>query len=186
MALKEKEASERILLIIIIALVTILVLAALLLWRIIVDRHRLNERNHDLYVTIQQMLEKEKEAEETLEEIPETALSSTQQLYQRIVRLMKEQKPYTDSNMNRESMALMLGTNYNLVADAIRECTKGQSIGDFIEDWRLRHAAQMLVKTNESIGVIMEDSGFVSRSHFNTSFRERFKMTPSEYRKAIR
>ena len=186
MALKEKEASERILLIIIIALVTILVLAALLLWRIIVDRHRLNERNRDLYVTIQQMLEKEKEAEEALEEIPETALSSTQQLYQRIVRLMKEQKPYTDSNMNRESMALMLGTNYNLVADAIRECTKGQSIGDFIEDWRLRHAAQMLVKTNESIGVIMEDSGFVSRSHFNTSFRERFKMTPSEYRKAIR
>ena len=99
-----------------------------------IDRHRLNVRNRDLYATLQQMLEKQKEAEQMLEDTPETELSGTQQLYQRIVRLMKEQKPYTDNNMNRDSMAQMLGTNYNLLADAIRECANGQSIGDFIED----------------------------------------------------
>lgn len=186
MALKEKETSERIHLIIIIALVIILVLATIALWRIIVNRRRLSERNHDLYATIQQMLEKQKDAELALEETPETALSNTQQLYQRIVKLMKEQKPYTDSNMNRDSLAQMLGTNYNLLADAIRECANGQSIGDFIEDWRLRYAAQLLAETNHSIGLVMEMCGFVSRSHFNTLFRERFKMTPSEYRKATR
>ena len=186
MALKEKEASERIHLIIITALVTIVVLGALALWRIMMDRRRLNERNHDLYATIQQMLEKQNEAEQALEETPETALSGNQQLYQRIVRLMKEQKPYTDSNMNRDSMAQLLGTNYNLLADAIRECANGQSIGDFIEDWRLRHAAQLLAETDHSIGLIIEMSGFVTRSHFNTLFRERFKMTPSEYRKATK
>ena len=186
MALKEKETSERIHLIIIIALVIILVLATIALWRIIVNRRRLSERNHDLYATIQQMLEKQKDAELALEETTETALSNTQQLYQRIVKLMKEQKPYTDSNMNRDSLAQMLGTNYNLLADAIRECANGQSIGDFIEDWRLRYAAQLLAETNHSIGLVMEMCGFVSRSHFNTLFRERFKMTPSEYRKAMR
>ena len=186
MALKEKETSERIHLIIIIALVIILVLATIALWCIIVNRRRLSERNHDLYATIQQMLEKQKDAELALEETPETALSNTQQLYQRIVKLMKEQKPYTDSNMNRDSLAQMLGTNYNLLADAIRECANGQSIGDFIEDWRLRYAAQLLAETNHSIGLVMEMSGFVSRSHFNTIFRQRFKMTPSEYRKATR
>jgi AraC-like DNA-binding protein len=186
MALKEKEASERIHLIIIIALVIIVVLGVLALWRIMIDRHRLNVRNRDLYATLQQMLEKQKEAEQMLEDTPETELSGTQQLYQRIVRLMKEQKPYTDNNMNRDSMAQMLGTNYNLLADAIRECANGQSIGDFIEDWRLRYAAQLLAETNHSIGLVMEMSGFVSRSHFNTIFRQRFKMTPSEYRKATR
>ena len=184
MALKEKEANEQIHLIIIIALASIVVLGILALWRIIVDKRRLNERNRDLYDTIQQILEKEKKAEKTLEETPEAALSNTQQLYQRIVRLMKEQKPYTDSNLNRDGLSQMLGTNYNLVAEAIRECANGQSIGDFIEDWRLRHAAQMLAETDLSIGLVMEMSGFVSRSHFNTLFRERFKMTPSEYRKA--
>jgi AraC-like DNA-binding protein len=78
----------------------------------------------------------------------------------------------------------MVSTNYNLLANAIRECANGQSIGDFIEDWRLRHAAQLLAETDKSIGLVMEESGFASRSHFNTLFRERFKMTPSEYRKA--
>lgn len=129
-------------------------------------------------------MEKEEEAEQTLEKIPEAALSNTQRLYQRIVHLMKVEKPYTDSNMNRETLAQMLGTNYNLVAEAIRKCANGQSIGDFIEEWRLRHAAQLLAETDKTIGFIMEASGFVSRSHFNTIFRERFKMTPSEYRKA--
>ena len=183
MALKEKEAQGRIHLILIIALATILVLGGLALWRIIKDKRRLNERNRDLYKTIQQMLDKEKEAEQTLEETPTTALSASQQLYQSIVKLMKEQKPYTSSNMNRDSLAQMMNTNYNLLANAIRECANGQSIGDFIEDWRLRHAAQLLAETDKSIGLVMEESGFASRSHFNSLFRERFKMTPSVYRK---
>lgn len=183
MALKEKEAQGRIHLILIIALATILVLGGLALWRIIKDKRLLNERNRDLYKTIQQMLDKEKEAEQTLEETPTTALSASQQLYQSIVKLMVEQKPYTSSNMNRDSLAQMMNTNYNLLANAIRECANGQSIGDFIEDWRLRHAAQLLAETDKSIGLVMEESGFASRSHFNTLFRERFKMTPSEYRK---
>lgn len=186
MALKEKEASERIHLITIIALAAILILAGLAMWRFIVDRRRLNKRNRDLFETIQQMLEKEKEAEQTLVKTPETALSASQQLYQRIVKLMEEQMPYTDSKMNRDTMAQMLGANYNQVANAIRECDNGQTVGDFIEDWRLRHAAQLLAETNKSIGIIIEESGFVSRSHFNTLFRERFKITPSEYRKATR
>ena len=121
------------------------------------------------------MQEKENEAEKTLEETPMTALSGNQQLYQRIVSTMKEQKPYTNSNLNRDNLAQMLGTNYNLVADAIRECANGQSIGDFIDEWRLRHAAKLLAET--------EASGFVSRSHFNTLFRKRYKLTPTEYRK---
>ncbi len=39
----------------------------------------------------------------------------------------------------------------------------------------------MLAHTDEPIGLIVEMSGFKSRSHFNTLFRERFKLTPSEY-----
>jgi len=182
MALQEKENTKRIQLVIIIALVVILLLSGLALMRIMIDKRRLNERNRDLYDTIQQILKKEKEVEQALEEAPDAALSASQKLYQRIVSLMREQKPYTDSNMNRDGMAQLLGTNYNLVADAIRECANGQSIGDFIDDWRLRHAAQLLTDTNDTIGNIMTDSGFVSRSHFNTLFREHYKLTPTEYR----
>jgi AraC-like DNA-binding protein len=44
----------------------------------------------------------------------------------------------------------------------------------------------MLSDSDEPVGLITEMSGFQSRSHFNTLFRERFKMTPSEYRKAAK
>ncbi|MBQ9410003.1 MAG: AraC family transcriptional regulator, partial [Bacteroidales bacterium] len=37
--------------------------------------------------------------------------------------------------------------------------------------------------TDEPVGIISDLSGFSSRSHFNTLFREKFKMTPTEYRK---
>jgi AraC-like DNA-binding protein len=181
LALQKKEAKERLQWIMIAALVLILLISGIALWRNIVAKRQLRKVNHDLYDTIQQMLEQEKKAEEALEGIPVSALSGTQQLYQRIVKLMQEQKPYTDSAMNRDTLAHMMGTNYNLVADAIRECAGGQTIGEFIDDWRLRHAAEMLAHTDEPIGLIVEMSGFKSRSHFNTLFRERFKLTPSEY-----
>ncbi len=42
--------------------------------------------------------------------------------------------------------------------------------------------AQMLATNYNAVGLIVEQSGFSSRSHFNTLFREKFKMTPSEYR----
>ena len=84
--------------------------------------------------------------------------------------------------LNRDCLAQMLATNYNAVAAAIRECADGQTIGDFLDDWRIRHAAQLVATTNDPVGLIVEQSGFSSRSHFNTLFREKFKMTPSEYR----
>ena len=87
-----------------------------------------------------------------------------------------------DYCLSRDSLAQMLATNYNAVAAAIRECADGQTIGDFLDDWRVRHAAQLVATTNDPIGLIVEQSGFSSRSHFNTLFREKFKMTPSEYR----
>jgi AraC-like DNA-binding protein len=84
--------------------------------------------------------------------------------------------------LSRDSLAQMLATNYNAVAAAIRECADGQTIGDCLDDWRIRHAAQLVATTNDPVGLIVEQSGFSSRSHFNTLFREKFKMTPSEYR----
>ena len=84
--------------------------------------------------------------------------------------------------LSRDSLAQMLATNYNAVAAAIRECADGQTIGDFLDDWRIRHAAQLVATTNDPVGLIVEQSGFSSRSHFNSLFREKFKMTPSEYR----
>lgn len=180
--LKDKEAEARIHLIIIIALVAFLVGAALFLWRITLAHRRLMEKNRQLFDTVQLLMREADERQEALSRQPEETLSPSQQLYNRICQLMREKQPYTDSDLNRDSLAQMLATNYNAVAAAIRECADGQTIGDFLDDWRVRHAAQLVATTNDPVGLIIEQSGFSSRSHFNTLFREKFKMTPSEYR----
>ena len=153
------------------------------MWRITLAHRRLQEKNRQLFDTVQQMIQQADKRQEALDRLPEATLSPSQQLYNRICHLMRDQQPYTDSELNRETLAQMLATNYNVVASVIRECTDGQTIGDFLDDWRIRHAAQLVATTSDTVGLIIEESGFSSRSHFNTLFREKFKMTPSEYRK---
>jgi AraC-like DNA-binding protein len=128
------------------------------------------------------MMKSEERRQLELSELPSDTLSAPQQLYNRICQLMRERELYTDSDLNRESLANAIGTNYNAIAAAIKECADGQTIGDFIDDWRLRHAAALLRDTDNAVGLIVEQSGFSSRSHFSALFRNMFKMTPSEYR----
>lgn len=181
MELMEKEAEGRLHFIIIISLSVLLTTSIIFLWRIILAKTRLHEKNRELFETVQQMM-KEEQRQLELSELPSDTLSAPQQLYNRICQLMREKQLYTDSDLNRESLADAIGTNYNAIAAAIKECTDGQTIGNFIDDWRLRHAADLLRDTNNAIGLIVEQSGFASRSHFSSLFRNKFKMTPSEYR----
>ena len=116
-----------------------------------------------------------------LMEEPERALRMLDTAEIRGVMNMNEADERQEA-LSRDSLAQMLATNYNAVAAAIRECADGETIGDFLDDWRIRHAAQLVAETNSPVGLIAEQSGFSSRSHFNALFREKFKMTPSEYR----
>ena len=180
--LKEKEVEGRIHFIIIISLVVLLIASIIFLWRISLAKTRLHEKNRQLFETVQQMMKEDERRQLELSELPSDTLSAPQQLYNRICQLMREKQLYTDSDLNRESLADAIGTNYNAIAAAIKECADGQTIGDFIDDWRLRHAADLLRDTNNAVGLIVEQSGFASRSHFSSLFRNKFKMTPSEYR----
>ncbi|MBE5737597.1 MAG: helix-turn-helix domain-containing protein [Clostridiales bacterium] len=48
---------------------------------------------------------------------------------------------------------------------------------------RLQHATILLKTTNKTIAEISNDLGFSSISHFNKHFKNRFRITPKEYRK---
>ena len=181
MQIREQQAKARLQWIVIIGLIVLLAGGTFALWRIIVDHLRLKEKNRQLYETVQQMLQEKEKAM-----APTENLSASQQLYNKICQLMREQQPYTDGDLNREALAQMLGTNYNAVASAIKENADGQTLGEFLDDWRIRHAAALLRDTDEPMGLVAEMSGFRSRSHFNTLFREKFKFTPSEYSKLAR
>ena len=52
----------------------------------------------------------------------------------------------------------------------------------YVNDVRLNYATAVMENTNESITSICLDAGFESQRTFNRVFKERYKMTPREYR----
>ncbi|MBO7337516.1 MAG: helix-turn-helix domain-containing protein [Paludibacteraceae bacterium] len=168
-----------------LSLVIIMLAASVALWRLAIAYRRLLERNREIYNLILREQHREvHNAKRTVRTVMQR--SSARQLFLRLSDLMSKQQPYTDAELNRETLANLLGTNHRYIDEAIRACSNCHSTNAFINSYRVDHAARLLSETDEPIALIAEMSGFANRTSFNDKFRERFKMTPSEFRRAAR
>jgi AraC-like DNA-binding protein len=158
-------------------------LIAYLLWRSYKYNKVLTEKNRKLYEEIEQRRQEQQQEMELLQAVPEEQLTTEQQLFRRLCTLMDEQQPYTDETLNRDTLASLLGTNGKYVEQAIRQCSKGETVSDFINRYRLEHVARLLKTTSDSIAIIGELSGIPSRATLARLFRNAYGMTPTEYRK---
>ncbi|CAK7067822.1 MAG: HTH-type transcriptional activator RhaR [Bacteroides rodentium] len=59
----------------------------------------------------------------------------------------------------------------------------GQSLSDYIRNFRLEKAAHLLLTTQMNVQEVMNEVGFVNSSHFTKIFKLRFNMPPTEYKK---
>lgn len=184
--LKDEEAKTRMQRVMLIGAAVIILLILWLLWRSYTYNKTLTAKNRELFAEVQQREQAEQQAEQQLQARPQEELTATQKLYLRICQLMENEKPFTNSELSREELAQQLGTNYKYVADAIRECSDGMTTNDFLNHHRLGYAAHLLATTDDAITLIADLAGFNNRSYFNRLFRERYKLTPSEYRKAAK
>ncbi len=98
-------------------------------------------------------------------------------------RKMVEEKKFRDPSLNRKQLADMLGTNENYLASAIREVNDGQTVGDFINEFRLDYACHLITeRPNMTLDAIAHDSGLVTRSTLFRLFLKKFGVSPSQYR----
>jgi AraC-like DNA-binding protein len=164
----------------------ILLLIAYLFMRAYKYNKVLLEKNRLLLNDIE-LHEKEEIARmNTLQAQPEETLTSEQKLYRRLCTIMVEQQPYTEETLNRDVLAQMLGTNAKYVVQAIHECSNGDTVGEFINRYRLEHVARLLKTTDDPISIIGELSGIPSRVTLARIFRNAYGMTCSEYRQAVK
>ena len=183
---KEAEIASRrqslvILRIILVSAILIILLIAYLLWRSYKYNKVLTEKNRRLLAEIEQREQEQQQAIEELEAAPEAELTTEQQLYRRLCELMKQPDVFTEPETNQDTLARLLGTNRTYVYEALRECAD-QTPADFINGYRLRHAAHLLATTNDSVALIAELCG-LSRPTFYRLFSETYGMSPSDYRK---
>ena len=168
--------------IVLVAVILLLLMAIYIIRRIHIYNRRLAEKNRSLYEQIQQRQQAEAEEQRHLEAQPEEKLTQNQLLYRRLCELVKNPDVYTDSDTNHETLARLLGTNYQYVYAALRECAD-TTPADYLNRLRIQYAAQLLEKSDDPIGLIIEQSGFTNRTTFARLFAAYYSMTPSEYRK---
>lgn len=121
--------------------------------------------------------------EETEEEEKKSEPSETSRmLFARIVRLMEVEHIYTDEDLTRDMLAKRLGTNYKYVVKAIKDCDNGNSLINFVNTYRLRHATRLLTETSDPIVLVAELSGFSQRT-LTRLFQTQYGMSPAEYRR---
>lgn len=121
--------------------------------------------------------------EETEEEEKKAEPSETSRmLFAKIVRLMEEEHIYTDEDLTRDMLAKRLCTNYKYVVKAIKDCDNGNSLVNFVNTYRLRHATRLLAETTDPIVLVAEMSGFSQRT-LTRLFQTQYGMSPAEYRR---
>lgn len=75
---------------------------------------------------------------------------------------------------------------------SVRECSRcfqnkiGMSPGKYLNDYRIRSAAELLLTTEDSITEVAEKCGFSSGSYFGKSFFKMIGCTPKEYRRSLK
>ncbi len=111
-----------------------------------------------------------------------------ERLEERLKKLLEEDRLYLNPDLNLSDLASAARCPSYLLSRYIND-RSGSNFNDFINDYRIREAAERLQSPeyeSESILAIMLDCGFYSKSVFNSAFRKRMAVTPSEYRRGKR
>lgn len=147
-------------------------------------RHALAERKRNRLL-VERLHEYDRAEQTLLQSIPEDMQTSDD--LSEILLLDKHMltaRPYTNPGLGRSELAEFLGVSQEALSQIIRaerDCT----VHAYINSFRTEEARRQLDSdANESIAEIAVKLGFGTARTFQRAFKERFDMTPSQYRAA--
>ena len=80
-------------------------------------------------------------------------------------------------------VADMLGINRSYLSSIFRK-KMNMSPQEYLINIRLERSAQLLIRTKEPIGNIASSVGYTDALAFSKAFRQKYGMTPSDFRKS--
>lgn len=102
-----------------------------------------------------------------------------------LLQYMDEEKPYLDSNLTIYDIAKDLEISRHYVTQVINQ-KLNKNFYTFINEYRIKEFKNRLANPENGHIKIMAlafESGFNSKSSFNTIFKQLEQITPSEYRR---
>ncbi|MFC3198048.1 helix-turn-helix domain-containing protein [Parapedobacter deserti] len=104
---------------------------------------------------------------------------------ERLLLLMEAEMPYLDSELNLPKLAGRLGVSSHQLSYVINTGL-GENFYQFVNRYRVRKAQELLSNTEYdhlNMLAIGYESGFNSKTSFNTTFKKLTSFTPTDYRK---
>ena len=107
-----------------------------------------------------------------------TVTSLDERFMRRAIQIVEDN--LDNMNLGVEMMADELGMSRTNLHRKLKSVT-GLAISEFIQDFRLRRAAQLIAKKADTISQIAYQTGFSDQSYFTKCFKKKFGKTPSEF-----
>lgn len=98
-----------------------------------------------------------------------------------VQHLFDEERIYLDSKLKLSDVARMVGTNRTYLSRYFNR-DSGQTFYDYVNNYRIKHAEQLLRNSSATLLEISEKSGFNSLSTFRRAFVAMYGCSPTEYR----
>lgn len=95
--------------------------------------------------------------------------------------LMRDKALYKDVELNLSKLARRLGLPVRAVSNAVNR-VHGISVSQYVNNYRVSAACQLLVDTDQPITTIVFESGFMTKSNFNREFLRVTGQSPSAWR----
>ena len=108
---------------------------------------------------------------------------SDDELFRRLRHAIKREHLYLDPSLDRQKIMDIFQLSRHRVGAAFAQGSEFASLSDFIRDCRLEYSCNLLVtRPDLSIKEVAAKSGFNYASNYSSDFKNRYTMTPSNYR----
>ena len=108
---------------------------------------------------------------------------SNDELFRRLRHAIKREHLYLDPRLDRQKVMDIFQLSRRRVGAAFAQGSEFASLADFIRDCRLEYSCNLLVtRPDLSIKEVAAKSGFNYASTYSSDFKNRYTMTPSNYR----
>jgi AraC-like DNA-binding protein len=110
------------------------------------------------------------------------------ELHSKLIRLMEEKKPYLNGALTAGELSHGLGISVNHLSQVLNQEQK-QNFFDFVNSYRIKEVMLKIKEPANSHLTLLAmalDSGFNSKTSFNTIFKKITHQTPSQYYKSVK
>ncbi|MCL1670360.1 AraC family transcriptional regulator [Elizabethkingia ursingii] len=136
-------------------------------------------------IQLDDLLSIELEAEEKSEKKKLIPDEDFEDLKEKLLTLIETQKPYLEGDLNLLKLSELIGISTHQLSYLLNNGFN-ENFFQFVNKYRVQHAKELLISDSYnklSVLGIAFDSGFNSKTAFNTFFKKTVGVTPSEFRK---